>query len=138
MADTSEAMTDGVEWPGILGEIAEIAGPLVAYRVAEAKGGVPAYIPRPGSLTDDHWLVVACGWDAARRIARRMGGCCYEVPLGPLSGSRAAVARAIRAAVSAGTSRRATARLVGVSLRTVRRHANSGGNAGHDDQYRLF
>lgn len=128
---------DGLHWPGILADIAEVAGPMAAYRVADVRGGVPAYFPRPEGLTDDHWLVVACGWEAARRIARRVGGGKFEVPLGPLSGNRAAVARAIREGLAAGASRRETALRVGVALRTVQRQANDG-DQGRDDQHRLF
>jgi hypothetical protein len=130
-------MPGGVEWPGILADIAEVAGPYAALRVAEAKGGRPAYFPRPGRLTDDHWLVVACGWDAARAIARRCGGTREDVPLGPLAGNRAAVRRAIREGIAAGASRREVAARAGVALRTVQRHANAA-DAGHDDQHQLF
>ncbi len=128
---------DGLHWPGILAEIAEVAGPMAAYRVAQAKGGVPAYFPEPEHLTDTHWLVAACGWEAARRIARRLARCRELVPLGPLSGNRAAIAKAIREGLAAGASRRETARHVGVALRTVQRQANDG-DQGQDDQHRLF
>lgn len=129
---------DGLHWPGILGEVVEVAGPLAAYHVAEAKGGVTAYFPAPETLTDDHWLVASCGWEAAKRIARRLAGCKELVPLGPLSGNRAAVARAIREAIAAGASRREAARGVGVALRTVQRHANGDDAGGRDDQHRLI
>jgi|GEM_PF-3151422 len=138
MSATRPFDADGLHWPGILADIADAAGPMAAYRVAEAKGGVPAYFPRPEMLTDDHWLVVACGWEAARHIARRCGGGKFDIPLGPLSGNRAAVARAIRMAVAEGASRRETARRVGVALRTVQRQANGGDSTDCDDQYRLL
>ncbi len=131
---------DGLHWPGILADIADAAGPLAAHRVAQAKGGVPAYFPRPESLTDDHWLVAACGWEAARRIAQRCGGCKFDVPLGPLAGNRAAVARAIREGLAQGLTGLRVARMVGVDCRTVRRHRNDPGtgDGGHEDQHRLF
>lgn len=130
----------GLHWPGILADIADAAGPMAAYRVAEARGGVPAYFPRPEMLTDNHWLVVACGWEAARAIARRCGGGKFDVPLGPLSGNRAAVARAIREGLAQGVSGLRIARLVGVDCRTVRRHRNEHGTGddSHEDQHRLF
>ena len=128
----------GLHWPGILADIADAAGPLAAHRVAEARGGAPAYFPRPGALTDDHWLVIACGWVAAQVIARRVGGGRYEVPLGPLVGNRAAVARAIRDGLENGLTGHAVARLVGVDCRTVRRHKNDDRMPGHDDQHRLI
>ncbi|MHC1792036.1 hypothetical protein [Solidesulfovibrio sp.] len=131
---------DGLHWPGILADIADAAGPLAAHRVAEARGGAPAYFPRQDALSDDHWLVVACGWDAARAIARRVGGHRHDLPLGPLSGNRAAVARAIREGLENGLTGHAVARLVGVDCRTVRRHKNDDDRAGQafkTDQHRL-
>ena len=133
MAGCPPNLPGGVDWPGILADIAEEAGPMAAWRVAEAKGGVPAYIPHPAQLSEEHWLVRLCGLEAARRIARRMGGARYEVPLGPCSGNRAAVARIIREALASGASRRVAARRAGVARRTVQRHANE-----TDDQYRLL
>ena len=127
---------DGLHWPGILADIVDAAGPMAAYRVAEAKGGAPVYFPHPESLTDDHWLVVVCGWDAARAIARRCGGGRCDVPLGPLTGNRAAVRRAIRLGLEDGRSGNAVARAVGVDARTVRRHKN--GDKPEIDQYRLL
>ena len=53
--------------PGVLGEIAEIAGLEAALAVAEKVGGSRAYIARrPGA---DHWLVQAVGTEAAAKIA---------------------------------------------------------------------
>jgi hypothetical protein len=129
---------DGLHWPGILGDIVDAAGPLAAYRVAEAKGGAPTYFPRQDGLTDDHWLVVACGWDAAWAIARRVGGHRYDLPLGPLTGNRAAVRRAINEGLENGLTGHQLARLVGVDCRTVRRHKNGDKTPGHDDQFRLI
>ena len=45
--------------PGILGEIAEVAGFKAALQVARAKGGTKAYFPV--TPEDDHWLVKAVG-----------------------------------------------------------------------------
>ncbi|UJX43055.1 hypothetical protein K9F62_10410 [Desulfovibrio sp. JY] len=139
MSATRPFDADGLIWPGILADIANAAGQLAAYRVAEAKGGTQTYFPRPERLTDDNWLVVACGWEAARVIARRCGGGKFEVPLGPLSGNKAAVARAIREGLAQGVSGQRVARLAGVDARTVRRHKNEyGAGNGRDDQYNLF
>ena len=129
---------DGLHWPGILGDIVDAAGPLAAYRVAEAKGGAPAYFPRPENLTDDHWLVTTCGWDAARAIARRVGGCREEVPLGPLAGNRAAVHRAVRSGLAEGLSGNAVALLVGVTARTVRNIKRDGHDGQLVDQHWLL
>ena len=128
---------DGLHWPGILADIADAAGPLAAHRVADARGGRMTYFPTPDRLTDDHWLVTTCGWEAARTIARRVGGSKVEVPLGPLSGNRAAVRRAIRAALAEGVSGQEIARRVGVTGRTVRNVKNNPGRHGQADQFRL-
>ena len=129
---------DGLHWPGILADIADAAGPLAAHRVAEARGGRMTYFPMSDRLTDDHGLVTACGWDAARAIARRVGGCKTEVPLGPLSGNRATVRRAIRAALAEGVSGQEIARRVGVTGRTVRNVKNNPGRHGKPDRCGLF
>ena len=129
---------EGLHWPGILADIADAAGPMAAHRVAEARGGAPAYFPRPEALTDDHWLVAACGWVSATVIARRLGGGRHDVPLGPLVGVRSAVARAIRDGLASGLTGHAVARLVGVDCRTVRRHKNGNKTPGNDDQRRLI
>lgn len=129
---------DGLHWPGILADIADAAGPRAAYHVAEAKGGIVAYFPRPEALSDDHWLVVACGWEAARRIARRCGGSRFEVPLGPASGCLAAVRRAIQDGLAEGLSGYAVAKRVGVTARTVRNHKRAAEAADCDDQYKLI
>lgn len=113
----------GLDWPGILADIAEAAGPMAALRVAEARGGLLTYFPRASRLRDDHWLVMACGWDAARAIARRVGGSREDVPLGPCE-SRAAIRRAIRQGLAAGLSGQEISRKVGVTARTVRRVKN--------------
>ena len=125
-----------VTWPGILADIADVAGPLAALRVAEARGGRLTYFPSAQALRDDHWLVIACGWDAARAIARRVGGDREDVPLGPFAGNRAAVRRAIREGLAAGLSGQEIARRVGVTARTVRNHKHVS-ETGRDDQYRL-
>jgi len=125
----------GLDWPGILADIADAAGPMAALRVAEARGGLLTYFPRMNRLRDDHWLVMACGWDAARAIARRVGGSREDVPLGPCE-SRAAMRRAIRQGLAGGLSGQEIARKVGVTSRTVRRIKAA--SISQQDQYQLF
>lgn len=127
--------------PGVLAEIAELAGESAAMAVARARGGTRAYIPSVDGLKDGHWLPQAVGMEAARRIAERIGGGEVDIPLGPYAGNRAAVRQAIRDGVQAGHSEAAIARLAGVADRTVRRHKNGhtgGGDGLHGDQNTLF
>lgn len=109
--------------PGVLAEIAEIAGEAAALAVAGAKGGRRAYIPAAGNLTRDHWLVEAVGLDAARKIAMRLGGGEVPIPLGP-AGSRARIWHIIREGIEAGLTAPEIAARVGVDEKTVRRHRN--------------
>jgi hypothetical protein len=118
--------------PGVLAGAAKAAGLRAAMQLAEARGGCRAYIPRPDALREGHWLVRATGMEAARAIADALGGGEVEVPLGPFAGNRAAVWTAIERALNAGQTVEQTARQVGVTARTVRRHkgGEGGGNEG--------
>lgn len=109
--------------PGILQRVAELAGLAVALRLAAARGGTRAYIPRPESLDAQHWLVVACGADAAQLIAGELGGETHAIPLAG-TGSRGRVWTALRRALAEGAGTAEAARLAGVDERTVRRHRN--------------
>lgn len=108
--------------PGILADIADAAGSEAALAIAEQKGGVTAYFPKVDSLSAGHWLVQAVGMDAARKIARRVGGSRVEVPRGTQAGNRARVHSTIREGLVKGMPMAAVARLAGVSVRTVQRH----------------
>jgi hypothetical protein len=140
MAGAPPDLPGGIDWPGILADIAEVAGPMAALRVAGAKGGINAYIPLPERLRDDHWLVLACGWEGAVAVAARLGNGVVPVPLGPFAGNRAAIRRAIREGLAAGLSGWEIARRTGVTDRTVRNHKRQDpAQAGyHPDQHRLF
>jgi len=116
---------DYSELPGVLAEIAEIAGKMAAAKVAKAKGGSRAYFPRPERLTSEHWLVEACGEHAAA-VAERLGGGHIDVPLGPWAGCMAAIHEAIRRGIDQGLAEGKTApqiaREVGVTDRAVFKH----------------
>lgn len=126
--------------PGVLAEIAAVAGEAAALKVAMAKGGTRAYFPsRPAA---GHWLVEAVGIDAAAAICAHLvsdrGGLEIPVPLGP-TGTRARTWRAIRQAIDAGATAAEAARIAGVDERTVRRHRNGHTGACRDsDQPELF
>ncbi|PKN07603.1 MAG: hypothetical protein CVU73_12735 [Deltaproteobacteria bacterium HGW-Deltaproteobacteria-8] len=117
--------------PGVLAQVAQAAGVKAAWQLAKERGGGRAYIPTPEALHDRHWLVQACGLEAAKAIAGALGSGEVEVPLGPFTGNRAQVWAAIERGLNAGLSVEQAARQVGVTARTVRRH-KSGVTAGEN------
>lgn len=111
--------------PGILAEIAEVAGPEAALKVAQARGGTKAYFSaRP---REDNWLVAAVGSETAAQIgayfASGHGGIELDVPLGPVAG-RSVVWREIRRRHDAGENKPQIARALRVSERSVQYHIN--------------
>ncbi|SMH62858.1 hypothetical protein [Azospirillum agricola] len=66
--------------PGILREIAEIAGLQAAVDLCVAARGRRFYIPERNSLTKAHPLVRAVGWRAARLIAQAYGRETLSIP----------------------------------------------------------
>lgn len=77
-------MSERYDWlPGVLAQIASVAGVEAALAVARAKGGSRAYVPpRPG---DNHWLVQTVGRAAADAIAAELVGataCNLLIPKG--------------------------------------------------------
>lgn len=126
--------------PPLLAEIAQIAGPMSALRVAEVKGGTRAYIPTVEMIHDGHWLA-AVGMEAARKIASALGGTYYDVPLGPAgrhSEILARIRRAVEHGLDEGLSVNQISRQVGVCRRTVFRHKNGETDPLRTDQHRLF
>ena len=127
--------------PGVLGEIADVAGLAAALAVAREMGGRRAYFPATPKA--DHWLVRAVGAEAAAVICAHLvaGGAGLEipVPLGP-TGTRARAWATIRRALDDGATAGTAARLAGVDERTVRRHRNghSASRRRDPDQHDLF
>lgn len=118
------ALEDDAQYlPGVLFEIAQIAGEDAALAVAAAVGGTRAYFP--GKVGTDHWLAVAVGLEAAQKICRELvagqTGLEIGVPLGP-SGTRSTTAQIIAKAFEDGEIVANAARLARVDERTVRRH----------------
>tara|TARA_R110002020_G_scaffold15555_35_gene55447 strand:- start:22742 stop:23152 length:411 start_codon:yes stop_codon:yes gene_type:complete len=114
------------DFPGILGEIAEVAGSAAALKIAHAKGGTRVSIPaRP---KDGHWLVETVGREAAERICdhfrtlspedREVGVRDVVMPLGP-NGTMARAKRQVAVALAEGASVREAARRSGVHERTA-------------------
>lgn len=112
--------------PGALGEIAELVGLDAALKVAEAKGGMRAFIsrrPKP-----DNWLTKAVGQEVADRIAEHFSsgrsGIEIEFPVGPAGSyvrQRQARAQRMQALVDEGLSSDRIAHEVGITRRNVNR-----------------
>lgn len=112
--------------PGLLAEIAEVAGLEAALQVAGSRGGILSYFPaRP---KENHWLSLCVGPEKAQVIAAHLasghGGVELLVPIGP-SKSKIARWRKIRDMIEAGHSKRVIARVCGVHERTVQNHRNN-------------
>lgn len=108
--------------PGILAEIADIAGEDAALAVAAARGGTQVYIPP--SPDRDHWLSRLVGPKAAKDIADRLtcgvGGMRVDLPLGPKGHAARARAKVDRM-IDDNRSERDIALATGYTIRGVRR-----------------
>lgn len=107
-------MTAAAPLPGILAEIEEIAGRDAAVALAVALGGESVHVPRTANLSDNHPVVCAAGWAAARAIAERHAGECLYVPM-----ARRALARILCAQ---GRSVAEISRLLRISKSAARRY----------------
>jgi hypothetical protein len=109
--------------PALLREIAEATDYATAVKVARARGGRRAYIPtRP---KEDHWLVEAVGFEAARKIGEALcpacGGLEFEIPVGTHDTTANTASQVERLTLS-GLSKRATAEAMGLHHRTVQKY----------------
>lgn len=89
--------------PGILAEIAEVAGLNAALKLAAEKGGQTVYIPSHAS--DDHWLTRTVGPEAAAAICelyrvRNTGGR-FLIPIAREASARRALVKALENGASA-------------------------------------
>lgn len=132
--------------PGILAEIADVAGEDAALAIARARGGTQIYIPpRPAN---DHWLCELIGIDAARKVCAQLTGEVASrreiVPLGPVG--KEAQLRAMRAADKAlmdemirqQKSEREISLATGYTVRTVRKRRAQLGSPRDDRQMSLI
>lgn len=108
--------------PGVLGEIADVAGVDAALEIARVRGGTQIYIPpNPGA---DHWISRLVGLENARAIAEQLtcgvGGRRVELPLGPRGHAETQRAR-VDAMIRENRSERDIAIATGYSIRGVRR-----------------
>lgn len=108
--------------PGVLAEIAAVAGEDAALAIAAARGGTMVYFPP--APESDHWLSRLVGHKCALAIAERLtcgvGSIRIELPLGPKGAAsrlRAKVDRLIR---EGELSERDIARATGYTIRGVR------------------
>jgi hypothetical protein len=108
--------------PGILAEIADIAGEDAALAVAAARGGTQVYIPPEPDR--EHWLTRLVGQRAAQQIADRLtcgvGGMRVDLPLGP-KGHAARVRAKVDRMIDENRSERDIALATGYTIRGVRR-----------------
>ena len=124
--------------PGVLAQIAAVAGEEAALKLATARGGTQIYLPPvPG---DDHWLVGVVGLEAARRICEELtcgvGPARIDLPLGP-AGAVAKIRAEVDRLIRANKSEREIALATGYTARAIRRRR---AQLGHRDsrQFSLF
>jgi hypothetical protein len=117
--------------PGVLAEIADVAGEAAAVQICAHAGGTRVYIP--ASCPDDHWLVECVGREKADRICAHLSagehsGQRFDIPLaegGAYKAFRRALARHVHELDAENKSSRDIAREAGVSQRTVHRHRSA-------------
>ncbi len=106
--------------PGVLAEIAEIAGRDTALEIAMAHGGERLHIPRPafvlGARGETHPLTLLLGREVAGRIAGRLGGNSIYIPM-----ARRALVRHL---AGQGVPTAAIAERLGLTRDTARRYRN--------------
>ena len=108
--------------PGVLREIAEVAGEDAALAIASARGGTQIYIP---PIPDaDHWLSRLIGIENARAVADRLtcgvGSMRVDLPLGPV-GHAAKMRARVDAMIREGRSERDIAIATRYTIRAIRR-----------------
>jgi hypothetical protein len=131
--------------PGLLGEIAEVAGLAAALAIAERVGGTRVTIP--ARADDDHWLVKTVGREAADRICnhlrilspdgREAGARHVIIPRGP-AGCMAKARLRLARELEAGTSAREAARRAGLHERSAFRMRAKIKSEEDDKQGQLF
>ncbi|MBK5958797.1 hypothetical protein CCR97_11330 [Rhodoplanes elegans] len=125
--------------PGLLAEIAEVAGLDAALALAAARGGTRVRIP--AQADDDHWLVRCVGRKAAdaicihfRQGSNRPRGVYVEVPLGRTANARRVMAQALARGASAAEA----ARAAGMTERSAYRMRRRAHRLSDDRQARFF
>jgi DNA-binding NarL/FixJ family response regulator len=130
--------------PGVLGEIASVAGEAAALQLAAEKGGTRVYIP--ARCSEAHWLVNCVGRAAAEKMCAHFAvegkrGAEIMLPLadaGAFPRFRRAMARRIHQLDRQGKSSSEIARAAGVNQRTVHKHRARHRGGRKSDQGSLF
>lgn len=117
--------------PGVLRQIAEVAGEDAALAIAAARGGTQVYFPpRPNAR---HWLCKLIGRERAEVVCDQLtcgvGPLRLDLPLGP-TGHRMSGAAKVDALLAQNLSESQIARMTGYTIRGVRmRRAKLGKSA---------
>lgn len=126
--------------PGVLAQIADVAGEDAAIAIAQARGGTQVYIPpAPGP---DHWLTKLIGREAAHAVADALNGgigvgCRVDLPLGP-AGHQVQMRAQLDAMIAKGMSERDIALATGYSRSTIRRRRGAAASNADERQMTLF
>ena len=100
--------------PGVLAEVAEVAGHDAAIQLALEFGGESIHVPRKGHLNSGHRLTEALGSDAVLAICRHFSGESLYIPM--------ARRLMVRHLAGQGMTNRHIARRLGLSIRTTRHY----------------
>lgn len=115
--------------PGVLAEIAEVAGEDAALAIARVRGGTEIYVPAVPA--NDHWLCRLIGRDEAKAVCERLTGGIgigtrVTLPQGP-NGFQARMRAKVDAMLRDERSYRDIAIETGYTKRAIaRRHAKLG------------
>lgn len=125
--------------PGVLADIAEIAGEEAALAIARVRGGTQVYLPPVPD--NDHWLCRLIGRDEAKAVCERLtcgfAGMRVDLPLGPTGHAakgRAKVDQMLRDR----RSERDIALATGYTTRAIRRRRKALDLPSDDRQLPLF
>ena len=125
--------------PGVLGEIADVAGEDAACAVAQEYGGVRVYFPK--DCSQNHWLAELVGHKAAILICRHFAGDItginINIPLG-FTSRDSIMRRRIYALIDEGRSYRDIALMLRINQRTVERVGSSQKTPKNTDQLDMF
>lgn len=125
--------------PGVLGEIAQIAGEDAAMALADARGGTQIYVPPVPD--NNHWLCRLLGRDQAKAVCDYLtagvGPRRVELPLGP-TGHAARMRAKVDAMIRDGRTERDIALATGYTVRAVRRRVAKLGIVRTSSQLDLF